>query len=122
MNLEFPFTGSPRYVPLITEGWIGRVRQRLLRGEIGEARDEDLLADLTRSEREAVKTLCGCGPKTLLRRWRVEYGLWVLRDRDLTVGRAAAAAGFHDASHFIRATQETLGFSPAEFLEMIGRG
>lgn len=102
----------PRYEPKVTDGWLGRVRELFLAERASEIDDAELLDSLDRRERKAVRKLCGCGPKTLLRNWRVEYGLWLVERRDLTVTRAAQRAGFHDSSHFVKACRAVTGRTP----------
>jgi len=105
---------APRYEPEVTEGWLGHVRELFLAERISEISDAELLAPLDRRERDLVRKLCGCGPKRLLRNWRVEYGVWLVAHRGLTVTQAAQRAGFHDAAHFAKACRDVTGRTPTD--------
>lgn len=98
--------------------------QLFAQGEIGHHKDQELLARLTRGEREKFRKLLGFSAKKLLKRWRVSYGLWLMEHRGLTVLKAAPEAGFHDSPHFIHAVRELTGLAPRRYLEakMQGNG
>lgn len=104
--------------PRIESGWLGEVRRAFRNGEIGRMTDAQLLAQLTRTERRSVKTITGSAPKTLLRRWRVHYGLWLMKSKGYSTSRAAVEAGFFDSSHFTKATRAIAKRPPSEAVHL----
>jgi methylphosphotriester-DNA--protein-cysteine methyltransferase len=103
------------------ESWLGEVGRLFSDGRIAYVSDADLLVQLSRSERAAIKRLFGLRAKELLRRWRVGYGLRLMERSGLTVLEAALEAGFYDSAHFVHASCDVTGLPPRRFLNGIER-
>lgn len=57
----------------------------------------------------------GCAPSALVRRWRLERAVPLLRDHTLTLSMIAARCGFADHAHFSREFRRVVGKSPRDF-------
>ena len=86
----------------------------------GRASVRQLAAGLDISERQLNRTLrreVGLGAKSYGRIVRLQYALDRIRhDRDSTLTRIAAAAGYFDQAHFIKDFRSFCGVSPGAFL------
>lgn len=68
---------------------------------------------------QAFRKACGCSVGEYVRRLRIEFACRELIDRDDSIGKIAAAAGFFDQSHFTGTFKRLLGMTPAEFRKQL---